>query len=108
MLGIYAATDVGTPPSPDETAQRVQGDMAYVADVELQRVPYVTRLEARQRAMASLRGLLSPAERKNRWPLAAVIGDAPSYGCQPLGKRADGEGDALIVQDSDNAHLLPG
>src|ERR1051325_6980002 len=46
------------------------------------------RSEPRQRAMAYLRGLLSPAERKNSWQLAEVSGDATPYAFQHLLRRA--------------------
>ena len=39
--------------------------------------PYFARSESRQRVMAYLRGLLSPAERKNSWQLAEVSGEPP-------------------------------
>ena len=38
--------------------------------------------------MAYLRGLLSPAERKNSWQLAAVSGAATPYALQHLLRRA--------------------
>lgn len=45
--------------------------------------------------MAYLRGLLSPAERKNSWQLADVSGDATPYGFQHLLRRALWEADAV-------------
>lgn len=42
----------------------------------------------RQRARASRRGLLSPAERQNSWPLAEVSGDATPDAFQPRRRRA--------------------
>ena len=38
------------------------------------------RVEPRQRALAYLRGLLSPAARKNGWQLAEVAGDRTPEG----------------------------
>jgi SRSO17 transposase len=38
--------------------------------------------------MADLRGLLSPAERKNSWPVAEVSGATPPYSMQPRLRRA--------------------
>jgi SRSO17 transposase len=53
------------------------------------------RAEARQRALAYLQGLLSPAERKNSWQLAEIMGDTTPYGFQHLLGRADWDADAL-------------
>ena len=41
------------------------------------------RPEPRRRALAYLRGLLSPVERKNGWQLAEQVGDATPDGVQP-------------------------
>ena len=49
----------------------------------------LTRAETRTRAMASLAGLLSPAERKNSWQLAEISGEQNPYGFQHLLGRAD-------------------
>jgi len=50
---------------------------------------FFTRSEPRRRAVAYLRGLLSDAERKNSWQLAAKAGDPTPYGVQHLLGRAD-------------------
>ena len=60
----------------DQDASVVPGGAAYLHDLERRLAPYFERTEPRQRAMAYLRGLLSPAERKNSWPLAEISGDA--------------------------------
>ena len=60
----------------DQDVTAVQGGAAYLTDIERRLAPYFERAEPRQRAMAYLRGLLSPAERKNSWQLAEVSGDA--------------------------------
>ncbi len=52
------------------------------------------RAEARHRALAYRQGLLSPAERKNSWQLAEIVGDATPYGFQHLLGRADWDADA--------------
>jgi SRSO17 transposase len=57
-------------------------------DIERCLAPHFERAEPRQRAMAYLRGLLSPAERKNSWPWAEVSGDATPYAFQHLLRRA--------------------
>jgi SRSO17 transposase len=40
------------------------------------------RVEPRRRALAYLRGLLSPVERKNGWQLAEIAGDRTPDGVQ--------------------------
>jgi SRSO17 transposase len=77
-----------TAPALDEDISAVQGGAASLTDIERRLAPYCERSEPRQRAMAYLRGLLSPAERKNRWQLAEVSGDATPYAFQHLLRRA--------------------
>src|SRR5262247_1392455 len=72
----------------DQDISAVQGGVAYLSDIERRLAPYFERAEPRQRAMAYLRGLLSPAERKNSWQLAEVSGDATPYAFQHLLRRA--------------------
>jgi len=47
-----------------------------------------SRSEARERALTYLRGLMSPAERKNGWQLAEQAGDETPYATQHLLGRA--------------------
>jgi SRSO17 transposase len=72
----------------DQDVPVVQGGTAYVADIERRLAPSFARAEPRQRAMAYLRGLLSPAERKNSWQVAEVSGDTTPDGFQHLLRRA--------------------
>jgi SRSO17 transposase len=72
----------------DQEASVVPGGAAYVHDLERRLARYFERTEPRQRAMAYLRGLLSPAERKNSWQLAEISGDATPYAFQHLLRRA--------------------
>jgi SRSO17 transposase len=72
----------------DQDALVVPGGAAYLHDLERRLAPYFERAEPRQRAMAYLRGLLSPAERKNSWQLAEVSGDTTPYAFQHLLRRA--------------------
>jgi SRSO17 transposase len=95
MLGTHASTDVPTPPTTDEAARIVQGGLACLTDIERRLAPYFERAEPRQRAMAYLRGLLSPAERKNSWQLAEMSGDLTPYGFQHLLRRALWNPDAV-------------
>jgi SRSO17 transposase len=72
----------------DVTEQTVWAWASAVAEVERRLGPYFARSDARQQAMAYLRGLLSPVERKNSWQLAEVVGAAHPYGFQHLLGRA--------------------
>jgi SRSO17 transposase len=67
----------------------------YWAEIERRIGPLFARSETRSRAMAYLCGLLSPAERKNSWQLAEIVGDRNPYGFQHLLGRADWQPDAL-------------
>jgi SRSO17 transposase len=67
----------------------------YWAQVERRIGSLFARSDARERAMAYLAGLLSPAERKNSWQLAEICGDPNPYGFQHLLGRADWDPDAL-------------
>jgi hypothetical protein len=60
----------------DPNLATVPGGTASLAAIARRRAPYVVRAEPRQRALASLRGLLRSAERKNSWPLTEVRGEA--------------------------------
>lgn len=82
-------------PPVEQGLSAVQGGIAYLTDIERRLAPYFARTEPRQRALAYLRGLLSPAERKNSWQLAEVSGDPTPYGFQHLLGRADWEADAV-------------
>jgi SRSO17 transposase len=75
-----------------------------LADLEHRLAPYFERAEPWQRAMAYLRGLLSPVERKNSWQLAEVSGNATPYGLQHLLRRALWDPDA--VRDALRRYLL--
>ena len=72
-------THESTPDMVDQDASVVPGGAAYRHDLERRLAPSFERTEPRQRAMAYLRGLLSPAERKNSGPLAKVSRDATPY-----------------------------
>jgi SRSO17 transposase len=57
--------------------------------------PLFARAEPRQRALTYLRGLLSPAERKNGWHLAELAGEATPDGMQRLLNTARWEADQV-------------
>src|SRR3954451_25001316 len=62
------------------------------------------RAEPRRRALAYLRGLLSPVERKNGWQLAEQAGEATPDGMQHLLARADWDADQ--VRDDLRAYVV--
>jgi SRSO17 transposase len=72
----------------DQDVLAVQAGDAYLRDLARRLAPSFERAEPRQRAMAYVRGLLSPTERKNSWQLAEVSGDATPYAFQHLLRRA--------------------
>jgi SRSO17 transposase len=67
----------------------------YWAEIERRIGPLFARSEARERAIAYLAALLSPAERKNSWQLAEISGDPNPYAFQHLLGRADWDSDLL-------------
>ncbi len=77
------------------TLGTVQTWVQALDDVEHRIAPHFARVEARKHALAYLRGLLSPAERKNSWQLAESVGAATPYGFQHLLGRADWDANAL-------------
>ena len=76
----------------------------WLTEVERWLLPHFARREARHRAWAYIRGLLSPAERKNGWQLAEVNGDATPYGVQHVLGRARWDDEA--VRDDLRAYLV--
>ena len=88
-----------TPALIDQEASVVPGGAAYLHDIERRLAPYVERAEPRQRVITSLRGLLSPAERKTSWPVAAISGAATPYAFQHLLRRALWDPEAVLVLD---------
>jgi SRSO17 transposase len=67
----------------------------WLTEVERRIGAQCARREARWHAGASLRGLLSPGERKNGWQIAASNGETTPYGGQHLLGRAQWDADAL-------------
>lgn len=80
---------------PDLALETVREWTLWLTEVERHILPRFPRREARRRAWAYIRGLLSPMERKNGWQLAEVNGDATPYGVQHLLGRAQWDADAL-------------
>ena len=76
----------------------------WLTEVERWLMPHFPRRDARRRAWAYIRGLLSPVERKNGWQLAEVNGDVTPYGIQHLLGRATWDPEA--VREDVRAYLL--
>jgi SRSO17 transposase len=93
QLDDTTARSLATPT--DATASIIEGGRAYMADVARRLAPYFARSESRHRVLAYLCGLLSEAERKNSWQVAAVCGESTPYGFQYLLRRADWDADAV-------------
>jgi SRSO17 transposase len=66
--------------------------------------PRFVRVEARRRALAYLRGLLAPVERKNGWQLAQAAGDRTPDGMQDFLARM--RWDAEAVRDDLRAYVI--
>jgi SRSO17 transposase len=88
-------TKASSAPPLDQDVAAVQGGAASLADLERRLAPSFERAEPRQRARASLRGMLSPAERKHSWQVAAVSGDATPDGFQHRLRRAPWDPEAV-------------
>ena len=88
----------------DLALETVRAWALWLTEVERRLMPHFTRREARHRAWASIRGWLSPGERKNGWQLAEVNGDATPYGVQHVLGRA--RWDAEAVRDALRASLV--
>ena len=86
--------ELNTPPT-DVALETVRTWAVWQTEVERRIMPRFVRREARWRAWAYLRGLLSPVERKNGWQVAEVNGDPTPYGVQHLLGRAQWEADEV-------------
>ena len=71
-----------SPPAADVALETVRAWVVWQTEGERRIMPRFVRREARRRAWAYLRGLLSPVERKNGWHIAEVNGDTTPYGVQ--------------------------
>jgi SRSO17 transposase len=89
--------------SAELTLETVREWTLELTKVERWLMPHFPRRAARRRAWASIRGMLSPIERKNGWQLAEGNGDATPYGVQHLLGRARGNDEA--VRDDLRAYL---
>src|SRR5205085_3958148 len=84
--------------------QRAQAWAADLTALHARVARRFARAEPRRRALAYLRGLLSPVERKNGWQLAEVAGEPTPDGMQHLLARADWDADA--VRDDLRAYVV--
>ena len=77
------------------TASEIEGWAASLEQVSDRIAPRFARAEPRRRALAYLRGLLAPVERKNGWQLAEAAGDATPDGVQEFLSRVQWDADAV-------------
>lgn len=91
-------------PPTDLSLETVRAWAVWQTEVERRIMPRFARREARRRAWAYLRGLLSPVERKNGWQVAEVNGDTTPYGVQHLLGRA--QWDAEEVRDDLRSYVV--
>jgi SRSO17 transposase len=79
----------------DVNLETVRTWTLWQTEVERRMGAQCARREVRWRAWASIRGLLSPVERKNGWQLAEVNRETTPYGVQHVLGRAMWDADAL-------------
>ena len=82
----------------------VEGWAAELAALHARIAPRFARPEPRRRALAFLRGLLSPVDRKNGWQLAEQVGETTPDGMQRLLATAAWDADA--VRDDLRAYVV--
>ena len=68
----------------DLALETVRAWALWLTEVERRLMPQFPRHEARRRAWAYIRGLLSPVERKNGWHLAEEASESTPYRMQYL------------------------
>ena len=71
----------------------VEAWAAGLAEVHARIAPRFARAEPRERALAYVRGLLAPLEKKNSWTLAERAGESIPDGMQRLLMSADWDAD---------------
>ena len=74
----------------DVNLETVRTWTLWQTEVERRIGAQFARREVRWRAWASIRGLLSPVERKNGWQIAEVNGETTPYGVQHVLGRLSG------------------
>jgi len=91
-------------PKEHPTIEEVAAWAAGLERMHARIAPHFVRREPRERALAYLRGLLGPIERKNGWQLAEYVGDPTPDGVQRL--LATYEWDADAVRDDLQAYVV--
>jgi SRSO17 transposase len=86
------------------TVGTAEGWSEELAALAARIAPRFSRAEPRRRALAYLRGLLSPVERKNGWQLAEAAGDGTPDGVQDFLARMRWDADA--VRDDLRAYVV--
>src|SRR5712692_3587762 len=86
------------------TITTARGWAAELETLHARIAPRFRRAEPRRRALAYLRGLLSPVARKNGWQLAEAAGEATPDGMQRLLAAADWDADG--VRDDLRAYVV--
>src|SRR5437879_11780628 len=81
----------------DLALETVRAWPLWLTEVERRLMPNFPRRDTRHRAWASIRGLLSPVERKKGWQLVEVNDDATNYGVQHLLGRTRGRAGAVCT-----------
>jgi SRSO17 transposase len=79
----------------EPTKEAIEGWAQGLDEVHARIAKRFVRAEPRQRALAYLRGLLSPVERKNGWQLAEEAGEGTPDGMQRLLSTAQWDADAV-------------
>lgn len=74
---------------------KVEAWAAGLAEIHARIAPRFARAEPRERALAYVRGLLAPVEKKNSWTLAERAGESIPDGMQRLLMSADWDADAV-------------
>src|SRR5919106_6287470 len=96
---------MGQAPLPDQTIlEEVALWEAGLEALHARLVPHFTRREPYRRALAYLKGLLGPVERKNGWQLAEYLGDQTPDGVQRL--LATYDWDAALVRNDLRRYVL--
>jgi SRSO17 transposase len=91
-------------PHVDTEVEEVTAWAAGLEAMHARLARHFTRPEPRQRALAYLKGLLSPVERKNGWQLAEQAGDPTPDGMQRL--LATYQWDADLVRDDLRTYVV--
>jgi len=90
--------------SPQELATAVEGWVKELGNLSTYIARRFARAEPRQHALAYLKGLLGPLQRKNGWQIAEWVGDQTPDGIQRLLSKA--KWDADLVRDDLQHYIM--